>query len=327
MNTLGELQLTASGLARGMAKDMTLGLAMAAAWLDPLRFSQTDFQEDLYGNEEDPETLLRFALNAARDCSPRLYAEMAQGLRGGWTFERFEDAFCASLRCLYPDIPLRNVYDMIYGVPLEFCGLNLTHPEFASQFPKFAAVLDRFFSVRPLPHHGYWPDDESEEIPESDLIEACSVARLITRSLVAQDRQPYADLALLLLYLFSITDNSLLDMSDEDYWDSGMEPLPWERDSLKMANEACLEARIVLDAADRALTILETEADIARALANNIAAVRAALERKETHVHLTWPHRNRPRRAPASYLRATGADSSMLLVRNCYRERDGDRQD
>jgi len=343
MSALSELQQAASGLARGMAQDTTLGLAMIAAWLDPLRFiSQTDYLEDLYGNEEDPETLMRFALNVARDCSPRLYAEMVQGLRDGWTFEQFEEAFCASLKRLYPHIPLHGVYDMIYGVPVEFCGLEPTDPEFASQFPKFAAVLDRFFCVRPLPQRGSWPMDEREEIPESALIEACNVARPVIRSLVAEDRQPYADLALLLLYLFSITDNSLLDMSDEVYWDSGLEPLPWEHDSLEMANEACQQARIVLDAADRALSVLESEQDIARALTNNIAAVRAVLarrqdsevagtssglERKETHVHLNWPARNRPRRTPTSYLRTTGADSAFLLVRDCYRERDGDRND
>jgi hypothetical protein len=327
MNSLHELQQAATGLARSMVQDTTLGLALTAAWLDPLNFSQTDYQEDLYGNEEDPEMLMGFALNVARDCSPQLYAEMTQRLREDWTFERFDEAFCAALKRLYPHIPLHSVYDMIYGVPMEFCGLDPTAPEFASQFPKFTAVFDRFFDVRPVSRRGYRPADEDEEIPEEALVEACNVARPIIQSLVAQDRQPYADLALLLLYMFSITDNSLLDMSDEVYWDSGMEPLPWERDQLEMADEACQQARIVIDAADRALSLLETEADIAETLADNVAAVRAALERKETNVHITWPRRNRPRRAPTSYFRATGTDSAFLLVRDCYRERDGDRHD
>ncbi len=315
MSALSELQHTASALARGISHDATLSLALAAAWLDPLHFSQADVLEDLYGNEEDPETLTRFALHAARDCSPRLYVEMAQALRDGCTFEQFDDAFCAALKRLYTHIDLHSIYDMIYGIPLDFCGLEPTDPEFTLNFPKLAAVLDRFFGVQPISRRGYWPGDETEEIPEPALLEACNVARPVIRSLIAQDRQPYADLALLLLYLFSITDNSLLDLSDEAYWDSGLEPLAWERDSLGMAEEACQQAHIVLDAVDRALAVLETEEDIATALIDNVAALRAALERKETHVHLIWPARNRPRRAPGSTRQATGADLALFFVR------------
>ena len=324
MNSIDELQRVASALARSMAHDTTLSLAMAAAWLDPLRFSEASYQDDLYGNEEDPETLMRFALSVARDCSPRLYVEMTRGLRSGWSFQQFDDAFCASLKRLYPHIPLHSVYDMIYGIPLEFCGLEPTDPEFPSQFPRLAAVLDRFFGVRPTPRRERWQSEDHAEIAEQDLFAACQVVRPVIRSLIAEDRQPYADLALLLMYLFSITDNSLLDMSDEAYYESGLEPLQWERDQLAMADEACQQAHIVLDAVDRALAALETEEDIAQALIDNITIVR---ERRDTDVHLTWPDRDRPRRTPKSDQRAAGADASILLVRDCYAENDRDRDD
>ncbi len=193
MNARRELEMAASCLVRGMARDTALGLALVASWLDPLRFCQTNYVEDLYGNEEDPETLMRFVVNVARDCSPRLYAEMVQGLRAGWTFNQFEDAFCDALKRLYPHLVSFELYDMIYGVPLDFCGLEPTSPEFAPHHPKLASVLDRFFGVRPLPRPSYVPGETRMEILEQDLDAASKIAEPVIRSLIAEDRQPYAD--------------------------------------------------------------------------------------------------------------------------------------
>jgi hypothetical protein len=325
MSVIEELQLTTAGLARGIAQDTTLGLALAAVWLDPLMFSQASILDDLYGNEEDPESLMRFALNVARDCSSRLYVEMAHGLRQGWTFDQMGRAFCASLKHLYPHIPLNSLYAMSYGIPLEFCGLQQTEPEFATNHPGLAGVLERFFDVHPVLRECYRPEDETYAIEEEQFYSVCQIARPIINSLIAEDRQPYADIALMAMYLFSMTGNSLLDISDEDYWDSGFEPMMWEPEHLETANVACQQAHIVLDAVDRALMVLDTQPDIAKALLENIAAVR--LERKKTHVALSWPARNQPRRVATSYLRATGADLALLFVRDCYRERNRDRQD
>lgn len=322
MMTKHELEQAASYLARGMAHDTTLGLAVAAAWLDPLRFCENVYEDDMLGNEEDPETLTRFAATVARDCSPRLYVEVMQGLRRGLTFAQFEHAFCDALRKQYPHLAPFSLYDMIYGLPLDFCGLEPTSPEFLTHYHKLAAILLRYFGVNPVSAWNYQQDTESMAIPDDQIEAAREVARPVIDSLIDQDRQPYADLSLLLMYLFSITGNSLLDYTVDEYWDAGFEQFQWDSQGLEIADEAMLQARLVLDAADRALKALEMGTDIAQALFDNVAAASAALERKETHVHLTWPARSRNRCAAKSYRRAAGADAGLLFVRHCYAQDD-----
>lgn len=321
MNALHDLQDTAVLLSQALAQDTVLSLASAAAWLDPLYFSDVDPADELFGNEEDPEVLMRFALSVARDCSRRLYAEMVAGLRQGWTFHAFEEAFCTGLKQEYAFIPLDTLYDMIYGVPLEFCGLEQTDPEFLSRHPDFAQVLGTYFNVRPVQQTRYYGEPQ-EAIPAEVMEAACRLARPIIDSLIAQDHQPYADLALLLMYLFSITQNTLVDYTADEYWDAGWEMLEWHKEQLETADEACQQAHIVVEAADRAMEVLRVEPDIHEALVRNIAAVQAAVERKETNVSLSWPRRGRPRCAAKSYRRATGADAGLLLVRLCYAEED-----
>lgn len=321
MSALHDLQDTATLLSQALAQDTVLSLASAAAWLDPLHFSDADPADELFGNEEDPEVLMRFALSVARDCSRRLYAEMVAGLRQGWTFHAFEEAFCKGLKQDYPFIPLDTLYDMIYGVPLEFCGLEQTDPDFLVRHPDFANVLATYFDVKPVQQTRYY-GEQQEAITAEEMEAACRIARPIIDSLIAQDRQPYADLALLLMYLFSMTQNSLLDYTVDEYWDAGWEMLEWNKERLETADEACQQARIVVEAADRAMEIFRTELDIHEALLCNIAAVKAAAERKESHGSLAWPCRGRPCCAAKSYRRAAGSDGSLLLVRLCYAEED-----
>jgi hypothetical protein len=167
-----------------------------------------------------------------------------------------------------------------------------------------------------------WRDEPCVVIPNADFEAASNIARPVIRSLVAQDCQPYADLALMLLYLFSLTGNSLLDTTADDYWEAGCEPLFWEREQLEMAQEASRETRIVLDATNRALRLLDKRLDIAEALIHNIAASRAALERNEPHVTFDWPRRGRTRRAGKGARRGTGPGACLLLVRDCYAQED-----
>src|SRR5574341_6915 len=105
MSALHDLQDTAAMLMQTMARSSDLSLASAAAWLDPLHFSDADPADELFGNEEDPEVLMLFALSVSRECSRRLYAEMVAVLRQGWTIHQFEEAFCTGLKRDYPYVP------------------------------------------------------------------------------------------------------------------------------------------------------------------------------------------------------------------------------
>ena len=319
MSALDDLQATTALLTQAMAHDAVLSLALAATWLDPLHFSERDYADALYGHEEDPQALMLFATGMARECSRMLYVDLLEGLRQGWTFSEFDTAFCEGIKREYPYIPLDSIYDVIYGVPLEFYGLEQTEPDFLVNHPDFAAVLGGYFSVQPV-RKAHYLDDDEEAISSEDMEAACKIARPIIDSLIKQDRQPYADLALLLMYLFSISHNTLVDYTTDEYWDGGWEPLEWEMDKLEIADEACDQARIVIEGAYRAVEVLQTEQDVHAALVANIRAVQTALERKDSHVTLAWPHRGRPRRTAKSYRRAAGPDAGLLLIRLCYAE-------
>lgn len=317
MSAAADLQDTAMLLTRGMAQDATLSLALAAAWLDPLWLVDMAPYYDQAEYEGDETALTLCSLDVARGCSPRTYVEALQGLRSGWSHGVFERAFWAALRRDYPSLPSSPMADILYGIPLQFYGLSQTGSAFTSEHPELAAVLDRYFDLRPSPR-----GQPYSAIPERDFEAARSMAYPIIRSLIAQDCQPYADLALLLLYLFSLTGNTLLDYADPDYWEAGDGALWWEPDNLEMVEEAYRQAQVMLAAGKCAIAALDRRPDISEALLNNIAAARAAQERSDPHVCLAWPRPARPRRAKQDAQRGTGPGVGLLLVRRCYAQED-----
>jgi hypothetical protein len=327
MTTLAELQTAPALLMQAMQRDVALCLAQAAAWLDPVRFIDPDLVEDaLYTGayEEDPDSLTLYALTIARRCFPALYCELVEGLRAGWDFHQVEAAFSAGIRRTYPHIELESLYDLVYGVPLPFAGLDVTTPEFLDEHAGYAALLEEYFGLQPVTVPATRWREACPVIDESNFDAARPIVERLVRSLIAEDRQPCADLAFLLMYLFSCTGNSLLDFSINAYCEAGFEPLEWEPETLGVANEACRETVIVLDAVDRARKLLAEDEAISDALKANIAALKAA-ERKEhvcDNIALTWPEGHRAGGAEPGAPGDTGPDACLLFLRDCYAQTD-----
>lgn len=314
MSATADLQHATSQLVCAIKNDPTLSLALAATWLDPLHFLDSSLY-DLAGGEEDPDNQTFFALEVARTRSLSLYTELVQGLYSGWGFADFDQAFCTGFQHKFPHIPLSGITDMLYDVPLEFCGLEPTEPGFADRCPDLAAVLNQYFQV--LLTDG--------AISGADFEATTRIAEPVIRSLINQDCQPYADLALTLLYLFALTGNTALDYTSDAYCEGGFEPLYWaEPGQLEMANEANHEVWIVREAAARTLKLLDERPDIAEALTSNVAACRAALLEERTNIHdlCHWPSHGRSHRAPQGARRGTDRHAALLFVRNSYAAED-----
>jgi hypothetical protein len=292
-----------------------------------VRFIDPDLVEDaLYTGayEEDPDSLTLYALAIARRCFPALYCELVEGLRAGWDFHQGEAAFSAGIRRTYPYIELESLYDLVYGVPLPFAGLDVTTPGFLDEHAGYAALLTDYFDLQPVTVPATRWREACPFIDESGFDAARPIMERLVRSLIAEDRQPFADLAFLLMYLFSCTGNNLLDFSLDAYCEAGFEPLEWEPESLGMANEACWETVIVLDAAERAMQLLAEDEAISNALKANIAALKAAGRKEDVcdNIALYWPEGHQAGGVESGAPGDTGPELALLLLRDCYAETD-----
>ncbi len=226
-----ELQTLSSFIMGAMQYDTRLSLAHMAAWLDPLRLLDSDLTEEAYYDgiyEDDQDALMLNAFSVARRCVPEAYCSMVEELRSDLSSSHVEAAFCKGIREVYPYLGLDSLYDMVYGVPLPLVGLEVTSSEFPGEHSDYAAVLARVFDLEIVEIPATRWRDAYSAISEARLELVQPAARHLIKLLIAQDRQPFADLAFLFMYLFSCTGNSLLDFSTDEYWDAGFEPLGWD---------------------------------------------------------------------------------------------------
>jgi hypothetical protein len=327
MITAQELQNAPVFLMQSLQADPRLSLAQMTAWLDPLRLIGPDLVDEVYYDAvhaEDPDALALYALSIARRCFPATYCQMARELHTSKSFNQVEKTFCAGIRRVYPDIQLNSLYDMVYGIPLPFMGLDVTSAEFITDHPDYATLLTDYFALTPKEFPSTHWRGPGSAIDDDQFDAIRPIAQRLITSLIAQDRQPYADLAFLLMYLFSCSGNSLVDFSANDYWESGFEPLPWEPEELKMASEACRELVIVLDAAERAMDDLVEDHELRQTLKTNIAALKAAEREKDVrdNIALRWPERPRSRGAQPGTPRETDPQSALVFLRSAFTEAD-----
>ena len=152
MITAQELQEAPVFLMQSLQADLRLSLAQMTAWLDPLRLIGPDLVDEVYYDAvhaEDPDALVLYALNIARRCFPATYCQMVKELQASSSFNQVEKTFCAGIRHVYPDIQLHSLYDMVYGVPLPFMGLDVTSAEFIAEHPDYVTLLTDTFDLTP----------------------------------------------------------------------------------------------------------------------------------------------------------------------------------
>jgi hypothetical protein len=176
---------------------------------------------------------------------------------------------------------------MDYGIPLDFLGINWTEPDFFDNYPELVDILADFGIT---PHKVY-----------DDLGPMLEIAQLLCASLEGQSGQRYQELQAALGWLFGGSGNSLIDMSTEDFWESGMEYDEWTPQNILFANDMAQEALDILNAARAGLTTLQQDTELRAAFRHNIELLASKLggrrikprdhSIKYAQRHLRWPER------------------------------------
>ena len=327
---MNELKSLPAFLGKALLGDPALRLATLTAWLDPAHFYPEEYVEDYpyYADrfhDEDGQAALMYALGIARRCFPEVYAVTVQRIRRGDTRRQVTQFYCAALNTRYPHVELWDIEDMLYGVPCQWAGLEPLSPEFVTDHPELVALLADF-GIAPQEHTSSLSQEAIYTcVDDTDFEMAACCASPLIHSMVALDGQPWADIAFLLMWLFSASGNSLVDHSPDSYWDAGFEPLEWEPDTLQLVDEAHRQAAIVLGAARRGLDILQKDVTMRNALRRNVKRVKGALEREDHDVkpiRLNWPPWNGAERAEECRPGDAESDAALLLLRRSYAQDD-----
>lgn len=266
-------------LAQSAMSDVHQALAHLVAWLDPLQAEEDPdaYNEPYYEGSE--EEFLMHAISVCRTCFPDVYAELVQKLRQECSEGEANDFICKSID-LRIGTEIDDIEWMTYGIPVPFMGVDIEQDGFWEAFPNTVVVMACF---------GVGPGGSE--------MQRCGAVQTIVSALIAhfeaQMKQPFADLAILLKWLFSGTGNSLMDYTEEYWSEGGLEWLQWTPGDVEFAAEMIEEAREMMDAAMRGLELL-ADPDFFEAFKNNIEALQNEIERrnkggKPTSVNIEWP--------------------------------------
>src|SRR5258708_33186201 len=285
---MNDLQAAHALLSTAMLDYPAQAVANVVAWLDPLALNREigDARDFNYDAFEEEDYIAR-ALEICRYCFPEVYTQACQ-----LTWQGADDPTLD--RHLVNGInghlvaPLDDLEQIGYGVPIDAMGVYLDAPEFYADNPDLAGVLADF--------------GVTEETLDRNYDDAQDIAYVLVRHLSQHTEGVYDDLACLLSRLFSVSCNTLVDYTNDDIADMGMEYPDWTLDDIAFVNDMTLEAIGLVASARDALPALESDHELRRALRRNIARLRKVLDKcdRKARSHdrsrldkcrLRWPER------------------------------------
>lgn len=275
-----------------LVSDPVSSLALAATWLDPLHGDYIDLDTYLDLNE-DPVVA---TWQQAREHWPPLYADINERI---WSNTGWNDLYnwLEGEVSIYLPAPIGDLIQMCgNSVPLSFYGCALYDDEmfWGSSRAEFVATL---FGVEP---------NEEHRIANALAFEA--------GKLLAEAAESFDDpQAKLLHWLFSNSGNTLIDYTDEEVSEMGMQAVGWH--DYDFACEIQQEADAYFDTAIDALKVLETDNDQFTTFCGNVLlSTYAAIQENFYEPAPTIPAfigaANPPERAAS----AAAADAQLLPV-------------
>lgn len=258
---MNDLLPTQSLLTALLQTDTALSLALAAAWLDPALLTDCEDEDDEFA----------YTLAICRRCFPDVYASAVQSLRDGASDLQIDRIFCEGIgRHLVVDVD--DIQHLQYGVPWQALGIDLFDRQTLEESHPLLVTVAAWFAITTA-------DSRIEQVRRT--------AEALIKSLEPYgETGSHSDLANLLRWLFALSGNSLVDYTDEALYESGIEPVPWERDDIAFVNAVQQEAYDIVDAAERALNLLDTNATWRDVFQRNIDLTR----RNPKHAaRLDWP--------------------------------------
>lgn len=269
---MNDLLQTYTFLNQAMQSDSLLCLAQAVCWLDPL---WRGCDEDFY---HDPDGILSAALVITRQLFPDLYVDAIDKLRQGATYTTVDQLICEGIS--NTGIPLDNLEYLPYGIPLPAYGVELNDANFYTSHPEVIPILACFgISPEANPYHMTIPDC------------VYTAAEIIATDLAERPEEQYQQVAWLLRWLTSATNNSICD------WDAELmmevEPLAWETNDLAFARVMIEEADEIMGDVLTGLYWLTSEPAVMQAMQDNIHRIYKAIQKKgknhdAPNIRLKW---------------------------------------
>jgi len=265
MNDLVVLQ---QALAHTINADPVLCLAHAVAWLDPLHGELDDM--DMPESEHD--TVL-VALHILRRAFPEIYFDALQAIRQGASYQRLDHLICDAVQA--QGIPLDNLEWIGWGIPLPAYGALLDDPDFYTTHPDVIPVLECFgISPQPNPYNIVIPDVTYK------------VADIIADDLLKQPENYWRQVAWLIRWVTSSTNNSCVDWDEEMM--SSVQPLSWDADDIAFAREIVEEADGIMADVHAGLTWISQNPTSLEVLSRNVQKIYQTKGQKNARYQLEW---------------------------------------
>jgi hypothetical protein len=271
---LAELNELTTCLSAATLADPFLALCSVTAWLDPLSAPYESFiEEAAYGGESDDWTDIGVAWEIARTCFPEVYAETTLALRGETDERQLAQQVCDGINRHFVGGELFDLEALHFGIPFFGRGVDLGDPEFFAN-DSHARLLEVYawFGVEVDPATAYG-------LPEG-FQAAVDTANVLTISLRRTGVPVHEQVAWLLDWLFSQSGNSVVDLTNEEVYEMGLQPLEWEPSDLEFNNHMHAEADEIIDAAMQGLQALLRDEPLQAELRANLSIVSKQL-RKE----------------------------------------------
>jgi len=222
--------------------DPFMSLCRAVAWLDPLALQDDVLIEDAYYGHDDPWADVTVAWEMTRTCFPQLYAETTVALRTQPNVQQLSSRLCDGISDSLSGGSLYDLTQIHFGLPFFSQAIDITDAIFFAdrQYAPLLAVY-KLLGVELDPSQTYSIPDE--------MSEAAWVAEVLAFSLRQETDSTYDKIACLLDWMFAQSGNSVVDLTEEEMYEMGVEPLAWTPEDLQfnamMHDEA---TEIVLDA-------------------------------------------------------------------------------
>jgi hypothetical protein len=261
-------------LAAGLRADPQFCLASAVVWLDPM---WQDADED-WDVPHDEDGTIGIALTVTRKAFPDIYVQAVEAIRQGASYTDIDRLICDGIT--ERGIPLDNLEWIGFGVPMPAYGVELNDADFYTTHPEVIPILACFgISPEANPYHMTIPDC------------VYTAAEIIATDLAKRPEEQYQQVAWLLRWLTSATNNSICD------WDAELmmevEPLAWETNDLAFARVMIEEADEIMGDVLTGLYWLTSEPAVMQAMQDNIHRIYKAIQKKgknndAPNIRLKW---------------------------------------
>ncbi len=273
---LSDLQDAIALLSTATLADPLLALCSSLAWLDPLIIQEDTFMDAFeypYMDTSDPWMSIAYGWDISRRCFPAVYADTTLALRSGTPEPQISDLLCEGINQHLVGGEIHDLEQLHFGLPFFGMGADVTSPEFFAE-PAHAPLVQiyKLFGVTVGDY----------AIPDN-FDQAARVAQVLALSLRETDDATYANVAWLLEWLFAQTGNTAADYTDEEFFDMGLEPLPWEPDEVEFNALMHDEAAEIVQFAQQGLATLLDDSELQAALRTNIEKVACSVRKVKRH--------------------------------------------